>query len=71
MGAASCLACRVLRRFVLAFIAGAFLAWQFKGQLPTDLFGGAEGQGLMMVAILFSGLSVFMRMRQMRARWKR
>lgn len=71
MGAFACTTCRMIRRFVLAFGLGGFLAWQVTGTLPFDGNDGNAWKGLMLVAVLFSGLSIFMRMRQMRARWRR
>ncbi len=71
MGALGCLTCRMIRRFVLAFGLGAFVAWQVTGTLPFEGEGADTWKGLMMVVVVFSILSVLMRMRQMRARWRR
>lgn len=71
IGAVSCLACRAIRRFLFAFAVGGFLAWQFTGSLPFQGDDAAVWQGLMAVAIMFTFLSVFMRMREMRARFRR
>lgn len=71
MGAFACTTCRMIRRFVLAFGLGGFLAWQVTGTLPFDGAGADTWKGLMMVAVLFSFFSVFLRMKQMRQRWRR
>lgn len=71
LGAASCLVCRAIRRFFLAFAIGGFLAWQFTGSLPFEGDDAGVWQGLMAVAVMFTFLSVFMRMREMRARFRR
>lgn len=70
MGAFACTTCKIIRRFLLAFGLGGFLAWQVTGTLPGQA-GGEAWQGVMWVAVLFSGLSIFLRMRQMRGRWRR
>lgn len=71
MGSLSCATCRLIRRFVLAFGMGVFLAWQMTGTLPLQTSEAGPIKGLMMVAVLFFVLSVMMRMRQMRRRWRR
>ena len=67
----SCASCRSIRRFVLAFGMGVFMVWQMTGTLPFQTGEGGPLQGLLMVAVLFFVLSVMMRMRQMRRRWRR
>lgn len=69
--AASCLTCRMIRRFLLAFAAGVVLAWCMTGTLPFQTADGETMQGLMLVAVIFAALSVVMRMRDMRARFRR
>ncbi|GGW23879.1 hypothetical protein GCM10011452_09020 [Gemmobacter lanyuensis] len=72
MGPLACTTCRMIRRFVLAFGGGAFLAYQLTGTMPFQATASDEvWNGLMWVAVFFAFMSVFMRMRQMRARWKR
>lgn len=71
MGAATCLTCRMARRFILAFGGGAFLAWMATGTIPFSTADGTVMQGLMAVAVMFTFLSVFMRMREMRSRFRR
>lgn len=75
LSAASCLTCRVVRRFLLSFGIGGLLAWQVTGANPFQQAGQAGGgmvmDGLMAVAVMFAFLSVFMRMREMRARFRR
>lgn len=67
----SCTTCRVLRRTLVAFVLGGLLAWQLSGTLPGDPAGTPIWQGLMVVVIAFGFLNVFLRMRQLRARFRR
>lgn len=71
LSAASCLTCRMIRRFSFAFGAGVFFAWLMTGTLPFQSANGEVMQGLMLVAVMFTFLSVFIRMREMRARFRR
>lgn len=71
LNAASCLTCRVLRRFVFAFGTGALLAWMLTGRLPFDVESAPMMQGLVLVAVMFAALTIFLRMREMRARFRR
>lgn len=71
MGALGCTTCRIIRRFLLAFAVGGGLAWQMTGSHPFQAAAGEAWQGIMWVAVLFSGLSIFIRMRHMRGRWRR
>lgn len=71
MGAFACTTCRIIRRFVLAFGLGGFLAWQVTGVMPFDAEGSDVWKGFMWVAVIFTFFSVFMRMKQMRSRWRR
>lgn len=70
MFATSCTTCRAIRRFFLAFGIGAILAWQVTGSQPFQGEDGDLWAGLMMVAIIFSMISVMTRMRQMRAQMR-
>ncbi|OYU17555.1 MAG: hypothetical protein CFE34_15150 [Rhodobacteraceae bacterium PARR1] len=69
--AATCLTCRMIRRFLLAFLLGGVLAWQITGANPFHPGSGVPMDGLLIVAVIFAFLSVFMRMREMRARFRR
>lgn len=71
MDALSCMTCRMIRRFVLAFGLGGFVAWQAGVTLPFDGGDVLVGQGLLLLVILFSILNLVIRMRQLRARWRR
>ena len=71
LSAASCLTCRVVRRFLLSFGIGGVLAWQVTGANPFHPGNAVVMDGLMAVAVMFAFLSVFMRMREMRARFRR
>lgn len=67
MGAFACTTCKIIRRFLLAFGLGGFLA----SQLTVTLPGQAGDEGVMWVAVLFTALSIFLRMRQIGGRWRR
>ena len=69
--ATSCLTCRMIRRFLLSFGVGGVLAWQITGANPFQPGSGVPMNGLLIVAMIFAFLSVFMRMREMRARFRR
>lgn len=71
LSAASCLTCRMIRRFLLSLLFGAVLAWQVTGTLPFDAGNENVMPGLMLVVVLFSGISIFIRMREMRSRFRR
>ena len=69
--AANCLTCRMIRRFLLAFSTGAVLAWFMTGTVPFQTQDAGMMQGLMLVAVFFSLMSVLLRMRDMRARFRK
>ncbi len=69
--ALSCMTCRMIRRFILAFVVGGVIAWQVTGTLPFAVSDPKPLQGMVGVVILFSFLSVFMRMKNMRRRWQK
>lgn len=71
MSRATCLTCRMIRRFVLAFGAGVLLMWQATGQLPAETADNAIWRGFMFVAMFFLIAGVFFRMREMRNRMRR
>lgn len=71
LSAATCLTCRMIRRFLLAFGFGGVLAWQLTGANPFHPGNGVPMDGLLVVAVIFAFLSVFMRMREMRARFRK
>ncbi len=70
MGALGCATCRMIRRSVLAFGLGAFLAWKLTGTLPTDPAGSGAWGGFMWVAVAITVLNVIVRMREMRSRFR-
>jgi len=61
----------MIRRFILAFGLGAFLTWQVSGTLPFDGEGENAWRAMLLVVMLVTALNVFMRMKQMRARFRR
>ncbi len=71
LSAASCLSCRMIRRFLLAFCVGGLLAWQITGDNPFAPNSSLPLEGLLIVPLIFVFLSVFLRMREMRARFRR
>jgi len=71
MGVMACTTCRMIRRFLIAFGVGGYAAWQITaGALPNDAASQEVWRGALWVAIVIAGLNVFMRMRQMRSRWR-
>ena len=71
LSAATCLSCRMIRRFLLSFGVGGVLAWQITGANPFHPGSGVPMDGLLIVAVMFAFLSVFLRMREMRARFRK
>lgn len=71
MSRATCLTCRMIRRFVLAFGAGVLVMWQVTGQLPAQSADNGMWRGFMFVAMFFLVAGVFFRMREMKNRMRR
>ena len=67
----ACPTCRALRRVLLAFVLGGVVAWQATGNLQFQGVNDNVMSGLMFVVVIFAFLNVFMRMRQMRARFRK
>ncbi|MEY4872232.1 MAG: hypothetical protein RLZZ563_1562 [Pseudomonadota bacterium] len=67
----SCLTCRMIRRFLMAFAIGGMLTWQLTGTLPSDPGAMGVWQPVAMVAAIFAIAVVLMRMRQIRQTWHR
>jgi hypothetical protein len=67
----SCATCRALRRSLLAFALGGLVAWQASGHMPVQAGNGPVMSGLMAVVVIFAFLNVFLRMREMRARFRK
>lgn len=67
----SCMTCRAVRRSLLAFALGGVVAWQASGYMPLQAANEHVMSGLMAVVMIFAFLNVFMRMREMRARFRR
>lgn len=70
MGALTCATFRMIRRSVLAFGLGSFLAWKVTGTLPDDPAGQGAWSGFMWVAVAITVLNVIIRMRDMRSRFR-
>ncbi len=71
MNAITCTTCRMIRRFLVAFVVGLFLTWQLTGALPFEGDDANAWRAMMLIVIVVVGLNIFMRVRQMRARWHR
>lgn len=71
MNRATCLTCRMIRRFVLAFGAGVLVMWQATGTLPAESADNNTWRGFMFVAMFFLVAGVFFRMREMRRMMRR
>lgn len=71
MTALSCATCRMIRRFLIAFGLGLFLTWQLTGALPFEGEDASAWRAMLLIVILVVGLNIFMRVRQLRARWYR
>lgn len=71
MGAAACLTCRMIRRFVLAFGVGVFVMWQVTGGLPAEDADTGPWRSFLFVAVFFLSAIVYFRMREMRNRLHR
>lgn len=67
----NCLACRMIRRFMVAFAIGGFATWQLTGSLPTDPGAAGVWQPVGMIAAVFAIAFVLMRMRQIRQSMRR
>lgn len=67
----SCPTCRALRRVLLAFVLGGVVAWQATGNIPLQGVNDNVMSGLMFVVVIFAFLNVFIRTRQMRARFRK
>jgi hypothetical protein len=67
----SCPTCRALRRVLLAFALGGVVAWQVTGNVQFQTVNDNVLSGLMAVVVIFAFLNVFMRMREMRARFRK
>lgn len=71
MGPLACTTCRVIRRFLIAFGLGVFVMWQMTGSLPFDPDDTTILRAMMAVVIIFAGINLFVRMKQIRARFNR
>lgn len=67
----ACATCRAVRRSLLAFALGGVVAWQAAGNLQFQGVNDHVLSGLMLVVVIFAFLNVFLRMREMRARFRR
>lgn len=67
----ACTTCRLIRRFLMAFALGGFVAWQVTGELPFHADQAILLKGMLLVVIAFSMVNLMIRLRQMRARWRR
>jgi hypothetical protein len=65
-----CIRCRTIRRFLLAFALGVAVAWQINGAPPLGLQENTW-RGIIMVIMVFAGMTVFARMRQIRRHFQR
>jgi uncharacterized membrane protein SirB2 len=61
----------MVRRFSFVFGGGVLLAWMATGTLPFQHGDAWLMQGLMLVALIFAVLSLLLRLREMRARFRR
>lgn len=66
----SCMTCRAVRRSLFAFALGGLVAWQASGYMPVQASNEHVMSGLMAVVVMFAFLNVFLRMREMRARFR-
>jgi disulfide bond formation protein DsbB len=71
MGFTACETCRLIRRFLLAFGLGVLVMWQFTGKLPFDPDSTAVLRAMLGVVIIIAGINLYIRMKQIRARFRR
>lgn len=71
MAARACTTCKITRRFLLAFTLGGALAWLVSVTLPFPDQTAEVRQGVLWGAVLFSSLSILIRIGQVRIRRRR
>lgn len=71
MNALTCTTCRMIRRFLIAFLVGIFVSWQLTGSLPFDGEDADAWRAMLLIIIMVVGMNIVIRVRQMRARWRR
>ncbi len=71
MGPIACTTCRMIRRFLIAFGLGVIVMWQLTGSLPFDVEDTTILRCMVLVVIVFAGINLYIRMKQIRARFNR
>ena len=71
MGPIACTTCRMIRRFLIDFGLGVIVMWQLTGSLPFDVEDTTILRSMVLVVIVFAGINLYIRMKQIRARFNR
>ena len=71
MGPLACTTGRMIRRFLIAFGLGVIVMWQLTGSLPFDVEDTTILRSMVVVVIVFAGINLYIRMKQIRARFNR